>query len=379
MSEHNAPALAGVAPPHGGAAARPPRRPRFTAIPSLPPAWLRRALLHPLLWTIGVVLLAAAAPLAWLGALAHAVAARRPARLARLLTFAWIYLAAEVLVMACAALLWLASGCGWALRRPAFVQAHYRLLACVVAALAGAGSRVFGLTLRQDSAVAHPAVDGASPRARPLLVLSRHAGPGDSLLLIRHLLVHARRQPRIVVKHTLQWDPMIDLVFNRLPMVFVDPAAADQRDSVARIGRLAATMSPRDALLIFPEGCKVTPLRRRRAIERLRRAGQADAARRAEQMRHLMPPRTRGLHAALSARPDLEVLVVAHTGLDHLNSAGELWRALPEDKTLDLRWQWMPAGEVPRAPRPLTEWLATQWAAMDAWIGSRRRRAAGPA
>ena len=48
---------------------------------------------------------------------------------------------------------------------------------------------------------------GRCPRDRPLLVLCRHAGPGDSLLLVRTLVTVAALRPRIVLKDALQLDP----------------------------------------------------------------------------------------------------------------------------------------------------------------------------
>ena len=56
-----------------------------------------------------------------------------------------------------------------------------------------------------------------------MIVLARHAGPGDSFLLVHQLLSAYRRKPRIVMKAALQFDPSIDVVINRLPHAFVHP------------------------------------------------------------------------------------------------------------------------------------------------------------
>ena len=55
-------------------------------------------------------------------------------------------------------------------------------------------------------------------------MLSRHAGPGDSFLLVRQLLSVYRRRPRVVMKATLQLDPGVDVVANRVPNVFIPVA-----------------------------------------------------------------------------------------------------------------------------------------------------------
>ena len=65
-------------------------------------------------------------------------------------------------------------------------------------------------------------------------------------------------------------------------------------------------------------------------------------------MRRVLPPRPGGVAAALTAAPHADVVFVAHTGLEHLSTVRDLWRGLPMDKTLHLRWWFVPAAEVPR-------------------------------
>ncbi|WP_395702221.1 1-acyl-sn-glycerol-3-phosphate acyltransferase [Aquabacterium sp.] len=322
-------------------------------------------MLHPLLWLLGLVLFVTAMPIALALAALLSVAWPGPRRGLRLLAFGWLYLGLELLVMPIALASWLASGLGRRLQRPAFVAFHYRLFATVIGLLVRCGSSLFTLTVRRQPLQ-------LPDDQRPLLVLSRHAGPGDSMLMIHELFTVARRRPRIVLKHTLQWDPMIDLVFHRLPMRFVDPAAPQPRGQRAGIAELARTMGAGDALLIFPEGRNVNPRRRHRAIERLRRAGREQAARRAERIRHLMPPRALGLQAALAARPDLDVAVVAHAGLDDLHTVPALWRAVAREKTLHRAWRTLPAACVPRDRRGQADWALAEWERMDAWVGAQR-------
>lgn len=250
------------------------------------------------------------------------------------------------------------------------MELHYRILAVCLRTLYWFGRRYFHLTVQADGPTL-PGDDGdPTTTENPLLVMSRHAGPGDSFLLVHELLSWAGRRPRIVLTHTLQWDPLLDVLLNRLPMRFLDPASPQQAASLAAITRLSGTMQACDALLIFPEGGNVTPRRRRRAIELLRAAGRHEAANRAEDMVHLMPPRPGGVRAALTANPDLQVVVVAHTGLDHLDSVGDIWRELPLDKTLHLRWHVVPSSEVPHDLPGLSDWLLGQWEQMDRWVAA---------
>ncbi|WP_240506930.1 hypothetical protein [Thermoactinospora rubra] len=87
-------------------------------------------------------------------------------------------------------------------------------------------------------------------------------------------------------------------------------------------------------------------------------------------MDHLLPPRPRGAIAAIEACPQADVVFVAHTGLDHLVSLGDVWRRLPVRARIKAKWWVVPAGEVPREDR--VGWLYDQWEAIDAWIGAQR-------
>ena len=56
-----------------------------------------------------------------------------------------------------------------------------------------------------------------------MLVCCRHAGPGDSFTLIHALMYWYDREPRVVLKDTLQWDPAIDVLLHRIPARFISP------------------------------------------------------------------------------------------------------------------------------------------------------------
>jgi 1-acyl-sn-glycerol-3-phosphate acyltransferase len=345
----------------------------------VPPRWVRRLVIDPVFWGVGIWLLLAALPLVLILAAVLSFVLPGKLRVLRLLGFALVYLTIEIVALTAALCSWVASGFGWAIDRPAFVEFHYRLVRRLLSVLYWFGSRYFALVVDRRGPQL-PGDDGDPETVElPLLVLSRHAGPGDSFLLVHELLSWGDRRPRVVLKHTLQWDPMLDVVLNRLPMAFVDPTSDLQQGVVDAIGQLAATMVGRDALLIFPEGGNVTPRRRQRAIERLRRSGREGAARRAEGIVNLLPPRPRGVQAALRANPALQVVVVAHTGLDDLNTVGDLWQAIPVDKTLHLRWHAVPAADVPTDERGLSDWLFTEWEDMDAWVTAHRADPIGEA
>ena len=57
------------------------------------------------------------------------------------------------------------------------------------------------------------------------------------------------------------------------------------------------------------------------------------------------------LLAALDAAPEADVVLVAHTGLDHMLTVGDIWRELPMDKRIVMRWWQVPRDGDPGGPR----------------------------
>ncbi len=332
----------------------------------VPPTWVRRPL--SLLVVAALALAATTLPLLLLGAAAASLVLPGRWRPLRLLLFALVYLVLEVAGLAVAFVLWVASGFGWRLRSDAFAAAHYRVLRVLLACVDALARRTFGVEIVTDGQGWSPLDDGVPGSSRAMVVLSRHAGPGDAFLLVRTLLDrdHLRR-PRIVLTDTLQLDPLVDVYLNRLPSVWIPSRPGS--DVAASIGRLATDMGEEDALLIFPEGGNFTAHRRARAIATLRSLGRTRQADQADAMVNVLPPRPGGVQAALAAAPDADVVFVAHTGLERFSTPLDLWRGMPMDQVLHLRWDLVAAEDVPREPDAQVEWLYARWAEIDAWIG----------
>jgi 1-acyl-sn-glycerol-3-phosphate acyltransferase len=270
--------------------------------------------------------------------------------------------------------LWLASGLGLARHRRWYLRAHVALARVMLGLLFWQAR----WTLRLRIVVALEGVTSL-PEA-PLVVISRHAGPGDSFILVDRLLHLTTRAPAIVLKDTLQWDPAVDTLLSRLPSAFVTPASRRRRgqpSSRETVARIAAGMGADDALLLFPEGGNITPGRRAGRIEALREAGEDDLAGAAEAMAHVMAPYTGGFLTAVDASPDAAVLVVAHTGLERLVTVRDIWRELPMDKTITIGGWLTPAAELPRGDEARVTWLFDQWHRVNAWIEERAPEAGG--
>jgi 1-acyl-sn-glycerol-3-phosphate acyltransferase len=330
----------------------------------LPPRWVRRVVLAPAM--VAVTVVAFTLVPVWL--LAAAVASPLlPGKLRplRVLFVLLVHLALESVALLAMFGLWVGSGFGWKLSSPWFQRAHYRLVELYLSEMFSLCH--FVLNVRVD-------VEGPAPDAytgRPLLVCCRHAGPGDSFLLAHALINWYDREPRIVLKDSLQWDPAIDVVLNRLPSRFIRPGH-NSAETIAHIADLARGLDHNDAFVIFPEGGNFTPKRRERAINRLHRIGMHRMAERAKAMIHVLAPRPGGLLAALAAAPEADVVWVAHTGVDDLASVADVWRALPLDRVIEMRWWLVPAAEVPRDREGQIEWLFSWWERIDAWIASRK-------
>jgi 1-acyl-sn-glycerol-3-phosphate acyltransferase len=345
----------------------------------VPPTWVRRILLAPLVIVAALVMLVLT-PVWLLVALALTSLVPGRFRLPRVLWLVTVYLLWDAMLVIVLFGLWIGSGFGYAIRRPGFVTAHYRLAAWALRVL----FRIFGGVLRLtitttgaddgEAASSRAAFERLFSSRTPLVVASRHGGPGDSLILIHTLLNEVARQPRIVLKYTLQWDPAVDILLHRVPARFIVPTGFGKRHTGGglrveeALAELATGLGPDDAFVIFPEGGNVSPTRRSSRIARLRDAGREAMAERAEALRHVMAPQPGGMHAALDAAPDADVVFIAHTGLDRLVTLRDIWRELPMDKGITMRAWRVPRTDVPEDLDARAAWLFDWFARIDAWI-----------
>lgn len=337
----------------------------------LPPVWIRRLVIAPAVVLVTVLLLGTLPLVVLVAAVASPLIPGRWRPL-RVLWMVVLYLLLESAALVVLLVLWVCSGFGWRLRSPRFERAHYDLAQWLLRFLFAECQRVLRVRV---------SVEGPEPAhltGRPLLVFARHAGPGDSFLIVHALLSWYDREPRIVLKDTLQWDPLVDVLLSRLPNRFIRPAGGSPgagRRSTTLVTELATGLDDDDALLIFPEGGNYSGRRRARAIAKLREKGLIAEAEKAERMRHVLPPRPGGVSAAIDAAPTADVVWVAHSGLDHVVTVGDMWRALPVDTTIAMRWWLVPAEEIPSDEAERTVWLYRWWTTIDDWVGEQREAA----
>ena len=329
----------------------------------MPPTAIRRPVTV-VLWLIVSALTVLASPLLLaLGAMVSRLTGRRQPLIAARIVLA--YFSYELGGLLRCGALWLAAGAGRLISRPRFQRRHWDLLEWFVAGLAQAGRAALDIDVRPD-----PTLEAARglESDRPLIVFSRHAGPGDTILIIDELMSRYGRRPSVVFKETIALDPCVDLLAHRLPHAMLD--TSDREECETRIEQVTRALAPRGVLLLFPEGGNFTPERRRSALERLRRKGRQRSVERAEDMPHVLPPQPTGALAALSAQPRADVIFATHTGLGMAAYLPQWWRDMPIGRTLHTRMWLVPSDEIPRDPDDQVDWLYDWWKRIDEWIAA---------
>lgn len=329
-----------------------------------PPKPVRRVVIAPLV-VVGV--LAAAVTLPLLVVAAAFISRYVPGkwRILRIVWFLFLYLLVEAASLTMMFSLWVLSGFGLRLRAPAFVDAHYALLAWMLRRIVASAKFTFKLSIIRE---------GDPPKTlgrRPIMVLSRHAGPGDSILLMDALANDFHRRPRVVMKEFLQWDPMVDVMLNRVPSAFVGGGREGRKTLLDTIREMTSGMGERDAFVIFPEGANFTEKRAKRSIEKLREIGRPDLAERAAELENTLPPRSTGVTTALESAPSpTDVFFVGHAGLETFVTPWDIWRGIPVDTNVKAKIWYCPAERIPQPGRQ-EEWLFDMWAEIDRWITAR--------
>jgi 1-acyl-sn-glycerol-3-phosphate acyltransferase len=262
--------------------------------------------------------------------------------------------------------LWIAGGFGARTGSPRMQRAHHGLMRWFVGGVYRSITRWARVSVRIDGS--HAALEALSRREAPVIVLGRHAGEGDSLLVLHELLCRHGRRPRLVLHEALRLDPLIDVLGHRLPNRFVDPRGGDTEVEIAA---MTEAIDDDGAVLIFPEGANFTEARRARGIERLEQAGRDEQAAWAREMRHVTAPRPGGALAAIDAAPHANVVVVGHVGMPV--GFAELWQRLPAKQTVELRL-WL-AQELPEDHDERVDWLFGRWRALDEWVEARHPHA----
>lgn len=326
-----------------------------------PPRWVRRLFITPVVFVAGLVLTLCAPLLHLVAGVLDLIFDRRRFRLSRFVGIALAFCATEVFGLFTLLTVWIGSGFGRWMDRPFWVRANMVLTGQYMELITRAIRFFLGF---EFSYTFEP-----FPRDRPVILLSRHAGPGDAFLIMRVILRDGKRRPMFIGAAKLQWDPFLDITGERLGYHYLLRTSADPQADLRAIKAMAESLGGNDTLGIFPEGGNVTPERRRHSIESLKAKGRDDLVRVAESLRYTMLPRAGGAVAAMEGAPGAVVLVLAHAGLEDLCGFGDLWNAVPLDrKVVAHSWTVLPE-DRPHDSQAVAAWLCREWQKIDDWIG----------
>ena len=254
---------------------------------------------------------------------------------------------------------WLAAGFGARLDSEASIGRHERLQRWSIDVMARRADQLLGLRVDVDAQGV-----AAIEEPGPVIVLCRHVNVVDSSLPA--LLYQGRGSSRAsVVMAELLADPGFDLLYGRLGSVFI----ARDNGSEARkaVARLRGSDDPKTAIVIFPEGRLFRPDLLRRYLDKL---AQNDATRsqRLSGLRHVLPPRSGGVDALLDANPGVDVVVIAHTGLDPYPTFLELARSVPLSSPIRVTAWRFPGPDIPVTKEERVAWLDEVWRRVDEWV-----------
>jgi 1-acyl-sn-glycerol-3-phosphate acyltransferase len=212
-------------------------------------------------------------------------------------------------------------------------------------------------------------VSGADSVARgPLFLFCRHASVIDALLPA--VFVSNPRTLRLghVMKRELLWDPCLDIVGQRTRNAFVRRGSGERERELDLLRALARDLGERDGVLLFPEGTRYSPAKRARALKALEESGQGERLVQARRLRHVLPPRRGGATALLAARPDVDVVFLAHAGFDGVGNLNDLWNGKLVGRVIRLSFWRVASADIPRTSAGRIAWLDAQWQRLDDWV-----------
>ena len=325
-----------------------------------PPRWVRRLFITPLVF-LGASLLTLLSPLLHLvAAILDLIFDRRRFRLTRFVGVGLAFCVTEVFGLFTMLTVWIGSGFGYYMDRPFWVRANLKLCGQYMELITRAIRFFLGFGFEYTFE--------PFPSDRPMILFSRHAGPGDAFLIMRVIIRDATRQPHFVGAAKLQWDPFLDIIGERLDNHYLLQSPTDPKAELQAITSLAGRLGDNETLCIFPEGGNFTTDRRRRIIESLSAQGRTDRVALAESLKHTLLPRPGGAVAALEGARDAVVLFVGHAGLENLFGFGDLWNAVPLNRSV-VAHSWTVLPEDRPADRDgMVAWLFDEWQRLDKWV-----------
>lgn len=322
--------------------------------------WTRRAITLPLYTVLGLTATALLPALLLVAAIVDVVRGS-PWVLVRAVVFFTVYLYCELLGVLATLALWIAGGVWAGANGARYADWNFRLQCWWARTLWAAAVRLFRLQVYVEE-------DG-DLRHGPVLLFIRHASVGDTLLPSVFLSNRYGLRLRYVLKRSLLWDPCLDIVGNRLPNYFVRRGSGDGSREVAAVQELLRGLGPQDGVLIYPEGTRFTPEKRRRALERLAHSPQRALYERACAFKNVLPPRLGGTVGLLEQNPGADVVFCAHVGFEGTESFAELLNGSLVGRRISVYFRRVPFAAIPQGRAAQIDWLYDEWTKVDSWVG----------
>jgi 1-acyl-sn-glycerol-3-phosphate acyltransferase len=247
--------------------------------------------------------------------------------------------------------------------RSRYLRRLFRLQQIWARGLFGTARRALSLSVHVE--------EGFVPDEQPILLFVRHASLVDVLLPAVFVSGPHDVLLRYVMKREVLFDPAIDIVGQRLENAFVSRGKGSAEREEQAIRSLASGLGAREGVIVFPEGTRFSAEKQRDALERVRASGDAERLARVQQLRHVLPPRSRGPLAVLDTAQRADVIFLAHRGFDGAHGALDLLRGTLIGRAIEMKTWRVPRADVPTEREACLAWLDREWARVDAWIEGR--------
>ena len=326
----------------------------FSHSSAVSPIWRRTMTVsaYTVMWVLTTVLAPLWIPVAFVIGLVR----RRSFVVLRLLGFLWVFLTIELIGLIAAGSIYLVTPRNRERREALFFELECWWGTSLFRSLS------FFLSLSTSVEGAEHILPGH------VLVFIRHASIIDTALPVAFLSTPKGLRLRYVFKRELMVDPCIDVAGHASPNYFIDRAGTPQEE-LAGIRKLADDLGDQGVLL-YPEGTRFTPRKKKIALDRLAKS-HPDLVPLASSFRHCLPPKPGGALTLLDAAPDADVLFVAHRGLEGLAEVTDLLSGEVVGKEVQVRLWRVPAQQIPEGDARLP-WLFRQWKRVDDFVADGR-------
>lgn len=198
----------------------------------------------------------------------------------------------------------------------------------------------------------------------PVLVFIRHASIIDTAVPVTFISKTKGLRLRYVFKRELLVDPCIDVAGHASPNYFIDRAGSVSEE-LGGVRKLAENLGDQGVLL-YPEGTRFNERKKRIAIKRLAET-HPDLVPIAESFKHSLPPKAGGALTLLEAAPDVDVLIIAHRGLEGLAEVTDLLTGSVVGKQIQISIWRIRAADIPTGEDG-RRWLFDWWKRVDDFV-----------